>query len=577
VEINVKELESILDSLIKLKDDIKTSNSELKSIQNLQHYLNLRKYDLKTVQNLLTKNGFSSLGRSQSYILYQINKNILNISKLLNKEVNFDEVDENSITFDESKELINERREIFGDLTHKTKIMVTLPSEASNEPSLIKNLIKNNVSILRINTAHDDSDSWKKMADFIHKENELQNKNTKIYVDLAGPKIRTGKIEQVFIPFKVGSKYKDYEVELFPYNNDTNNVTNLLSFVIDEEVYKKALKKEELTILSEDKSILCKVETINDRAFIKIDKKVLIDKNSIIKSGKYQSKLYNLEKSPEELRVFIGDEIIISNDILGQNSYRYNNKLYKSIISCTNKEIFDYVKLDDCIFIDDGKIEVKVIEKSDIGLICKVLISKDVGSVIKEEKGINFPHTNLEIPAITEEDKKAFESIVGFADIIGLSFAQTKEDVYTLQNMINDKNIAIVPKIETKKAFNNLEDIIKALQEKDKFGIMIARGDLAIEVGFENLPFIQKEIFDICEASHTPVIYATQILESKMKKNVPSRAEVIDVSVASRADCIMLNKGPFIIDTLQILNNILHKMHNMFQKDREILVKKETI
>jgi pyruvate kinase len=575
VEINIDELNIILEELIKLKEDIKTSNSSSKSIQNLDHYLNLRKYDLKILQNLLTKQGFSSLGRSQSYILYQINKNILNISKILDKEISFDEIDESSITFEQSKELINQRREIFGDLTHKTKIMVTLPSEAGTDATLIKNLIANDVALLRINTAHDNASTWKKMAEFINHENEIQNKNTKIYVDLAGPKIRTGKIKNVFTPFKVGSKYKDYEIEIYPYNN--TSFSNNTSFVIDEKLYEKVLKKSKLQIISEEKSVECEVIDENDRVVIKIDKKILIDENTIIKCGKVESKLHNLQKFPEELKVFMDDEIIISHDIVGENSFIYNEKTYKSIISCTNREIFDYVNIGDCVFIDDGKIGVRILEKKDIGLICKVVIAKETGVVIKEEKGINFPNSNLEIPAITDEDKKAFESIVEFADLIGLSFAQSEDDVHTLQNMISDRNIAIVPKIETKKAFNNLEEIIKALQEKDKFGIMIARGDLAIEVGFENLPFIQKEIFDICEASHTPVIYATQILESKMKKNVPSRAEVIDVSVASRADCVMLNKGPFIIDALQILNNILHKMHKMFQKDREILIKKEII
>jgi len=100
---------------------------------------------------------------------------------------------------------------------------------------------------------------------------------------------------------------------------------------------------------------------------------------------------------------------------------------------------------------------------------------------------------------------------------------------------------------------------------------MIARGDLAIEVGFDNLPYIQEEIFNICEAAHVPVIYATQILEGKMKNNLPSRAEVIDAANAQRADCVMLNKGPFVVDTIVSIKNILKTVHGIFHKNKQLL------
>jgi pyruvate kinase len=100
---------------------------------------------------------------------------------------------------------------------------------------------------------------------------------------------------------------------------------------------------------------------------------------------------------------------------------------------------------------------------------------------------------------------------------------------------------------------------------------MMARGDLAIEVGFDNLPYIQEEIFDICESALVPVIYATQILKGKMKNNLPARAEVIDAAFAQRADCIMLNKSHFVVDTVIILKKILHSMHLIYEKNRQLL------
>ncbi|OYY56680.1 MAG: hypothetical protein B7Y52_02940 [Sulfurovum sp. 28-43-6] len=120
---------------------------------------------------------------------------------------------------------------------------------------------------------------------------------------------------------------------------------------------------------------------------------------------------------------------------------------------------------------------------------------------------------------MTEEDKENLQHIVGFADIIGISFTQTQKDVQMLKELLRDNNhIAIVTKIETNQGVHNLPHILSALSTWHNSAVMVARGDLAIEVGFENLAAVQGEIFDLCEAAHTPVIYATQILENLMKK-----------------------------------------------------------
>jgi len=289
-----------------------------------------------------------------------------------------------------------------------------------------------------------------------------------------------------------------------------------------------------------------------------------------------KSNLHNFELQPEIIRLFRNDTIIITPLTMmdGCASYTYEANTYCAIINCSNKEIFDYVKIGDDIFIDDGKIGCKVIKHLPIGLECSVFLAKENGTVLKEEKGINFPNSDLEISAITPVDEKNFEDIIKYADIIGISFAQSKGDIKKLQDMLKAKkknNVAIVPKIETKLALKNLPQILEQLLESEQYALMIARGDLAIEIGFDNLPYIQEEIFGICEAAHVPVIYATQILEGKMKNNLPSRAEVIDAANAQRADCVMLNKGPFVVDTIVSIKNILRQVHTLFHKNRQLL------
>ena len=118
----------------------------------------------------------------------------------------------------------------------------------------------------------------------------------------------------------------------------------------------------------------------------------------------------------------------------------------------------------------------------------------------------------------------------------------------------------IVAKIETKLAFANLPELIVQAAGANPFAVMIARGDLAVEIGYERLSEIQEEILWLCEAAHVPVIWATQVLESLVKRGMPSRGEFTDAAMAERAECVMLNKGPYIEEGIAVLDDVLRRM-----------------
>ena len=120
--------------------------------------------------------------------------------------------------------------------------------------------------------------------------------------------------------------------------------------------------------------------------------------------------------------------------------------------------------------------------------------------------------------------------------------------------------LAIVAKIETCQAIEHLPEIIVQAASWQPFGIMIARGDLAVEVGYRRLSELQEEILWICEAAHVPVIWATQVLENMVKTGIPSRAEITDAAMGERAECVMLNKGPYIVEAVASLADILARM-----------------
>lgn len=241
-------------------------------------------------------------------------------------------------------------------------------------------------------------------------------------------------------------------------------------------------------------------------------------------------------------------------------------------IGVTLKEIIDDAQMDDLIYFDDGMIKAKVIDKRKEDLELEIIRSykAKIGSL----KGINLPNTQLHLPALTEKDKAALPFVCANADIVGYSFVRSGSDVrklYAELDKYNAPELGVVFKIETRDAFENLPDIILEGMRRNKIGVMIARGDLAVEVGFERISEVQNEILWVCEAAHIPVIWATQVLETLAKKGMPTRAEISDAALSAQAECVMLNKGPKIILAIKVLKNILKRMQkHSFKKKNEL-------
>jgi pyruvate kinase len=164
--------------------------------------------------------------------------------------------------------------------------------------------------------------------------------------------------------------------------------------------------------------------------------------------------------------------------------------------------------------------------------------------------------------------------VVPYVDIVAMSFVRTAEDVLDLQDQLRTLgagNVGVVLKVENAAAFRNLPRILLAALRSPPVGVMVARGDLAVEVGFERLSELQEEILWLCEAAHVPVIWATQVLEGLAKGGAPTRAEVSDAVMSSRAECVMLNKGSRIVGTVAFLADILARMEEHHDKRMALL------
>ncbi len=245
-----------------------------------------------------------------------------------------------------------------------------------------------------------------------------------------------------------------------------------------------------------------------------------------------------------------------------------------AIIGCTFPELLESAAVGHRIYFDDGKFECIVTGVYKDHITSKVTRVPPSKPFLKEDKGINFPDSEQQPGPLTSTDLELLPIVCKEADLVGYSFVSRANDVQELQKALLELSSsppAIILKIERQSAVDHLAELLLQGMQMQNFGVMIARGDLGIEVGFERLSEVQEEILWMCEAAHTPVIWATQELESLNKTGMATRAEISDVALASAADCIMLNKGEHILESLETIRNIAHRMKGHMLKKRYIL------
>ena len=222
------------------------------------------------------------------------------------------------------------------------------------------------------------------------------------------------------------------------------------------------------------------------------------------------------------------------------------------------------VSKNEIILIDDGKLILKVIKTNNLDLVETKVVQ---GGVLKSKKGVNLPNTNISLPALTDKDKKdALFAIENCFDWIALSFVRTKKDVKQLEKLISknsDFKIPIIAKIEKPEAIENMSGILKAAD-----GLMVARGDLGLEIPAEEVPLKQKLLVKKAKQARKPIIIATQMMESMIDSLTPSRAEVNDVanSVMDGADAVMLSGetsvGKYPVEVVKTMSKIIGGVEN---------------
>jgi pyruvate kinase len=258
-----------------------------------------------------------------------------------------------------------------------------------------------------------------------------------------------------------------------------------------------------------------------------------------------------------DTRLFEGDRFLIVSTLAA--------KARLPQITLSHPDLLANLAMGTELWIDDGKLGARVVARDGDVITAEVTRARAKGQKLKPEKGLNLPGAELAIPALTEEDLSHLDFVAANADIVGYSFVQTPEDVRRiadeLARRLDGKPLpALMLKIETPLAVRNLPRLLVQAGAVMPVAVMIARGDLAVEIGLERLSEMQEEILWLCEAAHIPVVWATQVLESLVKDGTATRAEATDAAMGQRAECIMLNKGPHLVEAVIFLDGILHRM-----------------
>ncbi|CAI5985550.1 unnamed protein product, partial [Closterium sp. NIES-64] len=279
------------------------------------------------------------------------------------------------------------------------------------------------------------------------------------------------------------------------------------------------------------------------------------------------------------IELAVGDELLIVRGEGEGSKAQYDAVtgalVRPAAVSCSLEQVFTNLKEGDPVKLDDGKIEgvVEAVGSEEVRVrICK---TPPGGAKLKSEKAMNLPDSDLQLQGLTAKDIADLDFIVAHADMVAFSFVNDASDVIMLQEELAKRgadDLGVVLKIETKRAFQNLPWLmLQGMRGSGPLGVMIARGDMAVECGWERLAEVQEEVLWLCEAAHVPTIWATQVLEGLAKTGLPSRAEITDAAMGERAECVMLNKGLHIAAAVTTLDDILQRMRSHQMKKQSMM------
>jgi len=560
-----------------------------RSAVNLIHYRELRRHDIRRLQSRLASLGLSSLGRTESSVMAAVESVLAVLAELADDPPVAPTA---GIGVDEGRRLLDHNADMLLGKTpaqRSTRIMVTLPTEAARDELVVAELIRHGMDVARINCAHDDNAAWKQMIGYVRSGASSDGRPCRIAMDLGGPKLRTGPLLPGPRVVKVKPSRDDQGRVMSPGRVRLSAPAHLASVPVvdgdgpivdvpvDDEAWVQRRRCGDQIELRDSRGSrrTWTVVDVGESGCI-----ATVSKTTYVMTGMELTcpgsdddvtLVGEIAEIQPSHRVRDGDRVILTRSLEPAAPTGHGGDHY---IGCTLEAAFEHAQPGERVWLDDGKIGGTIESVSDEEIALTVTDIRPRGAKLKAGKGINLPDTDLHLAALTAKDLDDLAFVVDNADMVNLSFVRRPADIDRLQQelrRLDADDLGIVLKIENVAAFENLPELLLTALRSRSVGVMIARGDLAVEVGFERLSEVQEQIMWACEAAHVPVIWATQVLDTLARTGRPSRAEVSDAAMSERAECVMLNKGPYITDAIATLDSILTRMGGHQDKKRSLL------
>ena len=576
-------LSGIRDELVRLERRVPLERfgSCRESARNLLHYIAFRRFDLRRVQDALADLGLSSLGRAESHVLYNLDSVL---ARLQSRGFGRPAPIAGRSILDPQRGrrlLARNATRLFGPppAGRATRIMVTLPTEAAERPAFLRELLESGADCFRINCAHDSPREWERMLRHLHRAERALGRRARVEMDFGGPRLRTGPIEPGPALLKVrptrdsaGHVLRPARVRLVsaasahPAPNAEPELVVPLDWI-------RRRRRQELLRLRDARGARrrLRVESSSGKELI-----VSVEQTTSFSNGLSlvpdrattradRARVGGVPPRPGRIRLGVGDRLRLMADPLPGLGRRRGpgGGVSAARIGVSLPEVLGRVRKGDRVWFDGGRLGGVVATASAQVATVRIDRAPPGGAWLRGDQGINLPDTELGLPGLTEVDRAELEFIAGHADLVGYSYVRSGSDLEHLRaelRRLGRPGMGIVLKIETRRAFEELPAILLSALRSGPAAVMVARGDLAVEVGFERLAEVQEEILWLSEAAHLPTIWATDVLEGLARSGIPSRAEVTDAAEGQRAECVMLNKGPYLARAVRALDSIVRRM-----------------
>ncbi len=541
---------------------------------NLAHYLGLRKQDVHRLQLDLAGLGLSSLGRCEGHVRDTLRRLC---AWLEGRRAEAVAPADGALDWAKSEAMLHANtRALFGPKPpdRHVYIMVTAPDAAQATPAWADELIEAGADLLRINAAHESPREWEVIAATFKARAQAHGRAGRVIVDLPGPKLRTEirQLEEAVLHLprrkdRLGRTLAPTRLQLVAGYREGAQLA------VPPAWLEKLRARDEIVFTDAGgRGRRLAVRAAGARGAVAECARSLYLTGGLAlewrREGKVKARGRSgaLPRVPRTLMLAAGDCVLLNDSGIGTDAAQ-------AVLAFPEPGLLAHVRAGERVLLDDGRILAAIESAGPEGVLCRVQRTLKTPARLRSGKGIAFPDSELALGRLGPQDEQALAFALERADAVGVSFVNSALDVALVGERIRRagrSGFGMLLKLETRAATRNLAAILYEALKHDPVGLMIARGDLAVELSFERLAEMQEELLWFGEACHLPVVWATQVLDTVARTGLPTRAEVTDAAMSMRAECVMLNKGPHVGAATRMLVDIIHKMEAHQYKKRSL-------